>query len=108
MKGSRLSSSAVLRSDARGPQPGRYAAVTRVLVRVLILNLGVAFAKIGVGYATGAVSMLSDGFHSLTDTASNVVLRNNVVVVVVASVVVAAAVVVGAVVDAGAVVGAES
>ena len=54
-------------------QPSRYAAVTRVLVRVLILNLGVAFAKIAVGYATGAVSMLSDGFHSLTDGASNVV-----------------------------------
>jgi cation diffusion facilitator family transporter len=44
-----------------------------VLVRVLILNLGAAFAKIAFGYATGATSMLSDGFHSLTDGASNVV-----------------------------------
>jgi cation diffusion facilitator family transporter len=44
-----------------------------VLVRVLLLNLGVALAKIGFGYATGAISILSDGFHSLTDAASNVV-----------------------------------
>jgi len=51
----------------------RYAAVTRVLWRVLLLNVGVALAKIGVGYASGAVSVLSDGFHSLTDAASNVV-----------------------------------
>ena len=55
------------------PIPDRYATVTRVLVRVLLLNLGVAFAKIGFGYATGAISILSDGFHSLTDGASNVV-----------------------------------
>ncbi|HZP47161.1 MAG TPA: cation diffusion facilitator family transporter [Vicinamibacterales bacterium] len=55
------------------PAPVRYAAVTRVLWRVLLLNVGVALAKIGVGYASGAVSVLSDGFHSLTDAASNVV-----------------------------------
>jgi len=51
----------------------RYTAVTRVLWRVLLLNLAVAFAKIVLGYATGTVSILSDGFHSLTDSASNVV-----------------------------------
>jgi cation diffusion facilitator family transporter len=44
-----------------------------VLQRVLLLNLAVAAAKIGLGYLTGAVSILSDGFHSLTDSASNVV-----------------------------------
>jgi cation diffusion facilitator family transporter len=44
-----------------------------VLLRVLALNVGVALAKIGFGYATGAISILSDGFHSLTDAASNVV-----------------------------------
>src|SRR5207247_4639497 len=43
------------------------------LVRVLVLNLGVAFAKIAFGYTSGAISILSDGFHSLTDAASNVV-----------------------------------
>ncbi len=51
----------------------RSAEVTRVLVRVFLLNLLVASAKIGLGLSTGAVSVLSDGFHSLTDTASNVV-----------------------------------
>jgi len=40
---------------------------------VLVLNLIVAVAKILFGYASGAISILSDGFHSLTDAASNVV-----------------------------------
>jgi cation diffusion facilitator family transporter len=51
----------------------RYKEVTRVLYRVLFLNLAVALTKIILGYATGAVSIVSDGFHSLTDSASNVV-----------------------------------
>lgn len=51
----------------------RYSDVSRVLGRVLALNLLVAFAKIALGAATGAVSVLSDGFHSLTDGASNIV-----------------------------------
>jgi cation diffusion facilitator family transporter len=51
----------------------RATAVSRVLLRVLLLNLLVAFAKIVLGLTTGAVSVLSDGFHSLTDGASNVV-----------------------------------
>jgi cation diffusion facilitator family transporter len=51
----------------------RYTEVTRVLNRVLLLNLLVALSKITLGYYTGAVSILSDGFHSLTDSASNVV-----------------------------------
>jgi cation diffusion facilitator family transporter len=50
----------------------RAAVLTRVLARVLILNLAVASAKLAFGYATGAVSIISDGFHSLTDSASNV------------------------------------
>lgn len=63
---------------ATSPQPlattqGRYSAVSRVLLRVLALNLAVALAKIAFGYASGAISILSDGFHSLTDAASNVV-----------------------------------
>lgn len=44
-----------------------------MLARVLVLNLTVAVAKIAFGYASGAISILSDGFHSLTDAASNVV-----------------------------------
>jgi cation diffusion facilitator family transporter len=47
--------------------------VARVLGRVLFLNLAVAVAKIVFGYTSGAISILSDGFHSLTDAASNVV-----------------------------------
>ena len=50
----------------------RNAAVSRVLFRVLLLNLAVAGAKLVFGYATGAVSIISDGFHSLTDSASNI------------------------------------
>jgi cation diffusion facilitator family transporter len=51
----------------------RYRRVSQVLRRVLVLNLVVAAAKIAFGYATGTISILSDGFHSLTDSASNVV-----------------------------------
>jgi cation diffusion facilitator family transporter len=51
----------------------RYSQVSQVLWRVFFLNLIVAAAKITLGFASGAVSILSDGFHSLTDTASNIV-----------------------------------
>lgn len=50
----------------------RAGAVGRVLFRVLFLNLIVAAAKLAFGYATGSVSIVSDGYHSLTDSASNV------------------------------------
>jgi len=53
--------------------PSRHQAVSRVLVRVLLLNLAVATAKLLLGYATGAVSIVSDGFHSLTDSTSNII-----------------------------------
>jgi cation diffusion facilitator family transporter len=58
----------------------RYSQVTRVLYGVLFLNLAVALIKIGLGITTGAVSILSDGFHSITDAASNVVALVGVVV----------------------------
>jgi cation diffusion facilitator family transporter len=51
----------------------RASEVSSVLYRVLFLNLIVAAAKIALGLSTGAVSVLSDGYHSLTDTASNIV-----------------------------------
>jgi cation diffusion facilitator family transporter len=60
-------------SARAGVLTDRYSEVRRVLYRVLYLNLAVAIAKIALGYLTGAVSILSDGFHSLTDSASNVV-----------------------------------
>jgi cation diffusion facilitator family transporter len=50
----------------------RHREISNVLVRVLVLNMGVAAAKLVLGYATGAVSIISDGFHSLTDAASNI------------------------------------
>lgn len=46
--------------------------ISQVLSRVFVLNIVVAGAKIGFGFWTGAVSILSDGVHSLTDSASNV------------------------------------
>jgi divalent metal cation (Fe/Co/Zn/Cd) transporter len=48
----------------------RHRSVVRVLRRVLALNLLVAIAKIALGYFSGAVSILSDGFHSLADGGS--------------------------------------
>jgi cation diffusion facilitator family transporter len=50
----------------------RYDEVRSVLVRILFLNLAIAIAKIGYGHVSGAISILSDGFHSLTDAASNI------------------------------------
>lgn len=51
----------------------RYTEVRHVLVSILFLNLAVAIAKIIYGQLSGSISILSDGFHSLTDGASNVV-----------------------------------
>ena len=51
----------------------RYSGVVRVLSRVLAVNLLITIAKIWLGYRTGTLSIVSEGFHSLTDAASNVV-----------------------------------
>lgn len=51
----------------------RYARVATVLTRVLVLNLTVAAAKLVFGSLSGALSMVSDGFHSLADSTSNIV-----------------------------------
>lgn len=51
----------------------RYREVSTVLRRVLVLNLAVAAAKVVFGWSSGALSILSDGLHSFTDGASNVV-----------------------------------
>jgi cation diffusion facilitator family transporter len=58
---------------ARQAPAARVGELSGVLIRVLALNLAVALAKIVFGYVSGAISVLSDGFHSLTDAASNVV-----------------------------------
>ena len=59
--------------ETHGHSAARAADVATVLSRVLYLNFLVAAAKIALGLSTGAVSVLTDGFHSLTDTASNIV-----------------------------------
>ena len=51
----------------------RHQAVIRVLTRVLVLNLAIGCVKLVLGYTTGAVSIVSDGFQSLTDSASNII-----------------------------------
>ncbi len=51
----------------------RSRAVRRVLWITLFGNLGVAIAKLVVGHATNTLSMIADGYHSLLDSASNVV-----------------------------------
>ncbi len=51
----------------------RYARVSTVLARVLVLNVLVAAAKLVFGSLTGTLSMVSDGFHSLADSTSNIV-----------------------------------
>lgn len=47
--------------------------VRRVLVITLALNFIVAFGKVAIGLATGAVSITADGFHSLMDGTSNLI-----------------------------------
>jgi cation diffusion facilitator family transporter len=51
----------------------RDRSIRRVLVVVLVLNATVALAKLVVGWLSSSISMVADGFHSLTDGASNVV-----------------------------------
>lgn len=51
----------------------RFGAIRRVLFITLALNLLATLAKMGVGYMTGALSIIADGFHSLFDSASNVI-----------------------------------
>jgi cation diffusion facilitator family transporter len=51
----------------------RYHAIARVLWRILLLNALVSAAEITVGFLAGSVAIVSGGFHSLTDAASNVV-----------------------------------
>ena len=54
-------------------QADRDISIRRTLLGVLGLNLLVAVAKLVVGSLIASISMVADGFHSLTDSASNVV-----------------------------------
>lgn len=51
----------------------RSRAVRRVLLITLGLNLAVAAAKFGVGYALDIVSLQAEGFHTTFDAASNII-----------------------------------
>ena len=51
----------------------RARAIRRVLWLTLGLNVVVAVAKIAYGHAAHALSIRADGFHSLTDSANNLV-----------------------------------
>jgi len=47
--------------------------VRNVLILTLILNFGVALAKVLYGYITNSIAITSDGFHSFFDGVSNIV-----------------------------------
>lgn len=51
----------------------RTRAIRRVLLTTLVLNLGVAASKFGVGYTYGIVSLQAEGFHTTFDALSNVI-----------------------------------
>jgi cation diffusion facilitator family transporter len=55
-----------------GPEE-RYLKIRRVLIYVLLLNWGVAAAKLFYGWVTRSASMTADGFHSFSDGSSNII-----------------------------------
>lgn len=50
-----------------------YSRVRRILVLILVLNWSVALAKIFYGFLSRCAGMTADGFHSLSDGASNII-----------------------------------
>ncbi|OUC08344.1 cation transporter, partial [Litorilinea aerophila] len=50
-----------------------YAAIQRVLMITLALNVVATLAKLAVGFLTGALSLIADGLDTLFDGLSNVV-----------------------------------
>ena len=51
----------------------KYEKVKNILLFILVANLAVTVMKIVVGSLTNSSSVLADGFHSLSDSASNIV-----------------------------------
>ncbi len=51
----------------------RYRKIRQVLFLVLVLNFGVAGAKILYGWLIRSTSMTADGFHSFSDGTSNII-----------------------------------
>jgi len=50
-----------------------YKDIRRILILILVLNWAVALAKILYGLFSRSASMTADGFHSLSDGASNII-----------------------------------
>jgi cation diffusion facilitator family transporter len=48
------------------------STIRKVLIITLLLNLFVVGLKASIGYATGAISLIADALHSVTDSANNV------------------------------------
>ncbi len=55
------------------PSQDKYKKISQILLTILILNWAVALIKIFYGLATRFSSMTADGFHSLSDGASNII-----------------------------------
>lgn len=51
----------------------RYRRIRQILFIVLLLNFGVAIAKIIYGWLIRSTSMTADGFHSFSDGTSNII-----------------------------------
>jgi cation diffusion facilitator family transporter len=51
----------------------RSRGITKVLWQILVLNWGVALAKVIFGSVTNSMSIMADGFHSFADGSSNIV-----------------------------------
>jgi len=55
------------------PVQEHYKDIRRILILILVLNWAVALAKILYGLFSRSASMTADGFHSLSDGASNII-----------------------------------
>jgi len=51
----------------------RFQQIRRILIYILILNWGVAAAKLIYGWLISSASMKADGFHSFSDGSSNLI-----------------------------------
>mgnify|MGYP000067481202 CR=1 FL=1 len=51
----------------------RIAEINKVLWTILALNIMVSIIKLAVGYAIASSSMVADGFHSFSDSSSNII-----------------------------------
>src|SRR5437868_15076801 len=58
--------------EAQRVADARRAAVRRVFLLTLGLNVGVALAKAGYGFLSGSLTLGADSLHSMLDASSNV------------------------------------